>query len=51
MIELQKEIIEKLYIKEGKSKIEVASILGVSESVLNKWIGKYQIQKNLDVIL
>lgn len=45
MIELQKEIIEKLYIKEGKSKIEVASILGVSESVLNKWIGKYQIQK------
>lgn len=45
MIELQKEIIEKLYIKEGKSKIEVASILGVSESILNKWIGKYQIQK------
>lgn len=45
MIELQKEIIEKLYIKEGKSKIEVASILGVSESVLNKWICKYQIQK------
>lgn len=45
MIELQKEIIEKLYIKEGKSKIEVASILGVSESVLNKWIYKYQIQK------
>lgn len=45
MIELQKEIIEKLYIKEGKSKIEVASILGVSESVLNKWLGKYQIQK------
>lgn len=45
MIELQKEIIEKLYIKEGKSKIEVASILGVSESVLNKWISKYQIQK------
>lgn len=47
MIELQKEIIEKLYIKEGKSKIEVASILGVSESVLNKWICKYQIQKKL----
>lgn len=45
MIELQKEIIEKLYIKEGKSKIEVASILGVSESILNKWISKYQIQK------
>ena len=29
MIELQKEIIEKLYIKEGKSKIEVASTLVV----------------------